>query len=254
MTVLDSFSLADKVAVVTGTTRGLGRVLALALAEAGADIVHLNRSANEEVENACRDFGRASTSVFCELNGDADQLGKAIGLAHGWQERIDILVNSAGIVSRGPILDRSATEINEVLQVDLVAPMHLSLAAARLMIGQGGGKIINIASLMSFQGGLNVAAYATAKSGLAGLTRALANEWGSQGICVNALVPGYIATEINADLRADETRAAEFRTRIPAGRWGTPSDLVGGLIFLASQASNYVNGHLLVIDGGWMSR
>ena len=254
MRVLESFSLVGKVAAVTGTTRGLGRVLALALAEAGADVVHLNRNPNPEVEQACKDLGRASTSVYCELNGDAEHLGQALLAARDWRGQLDILVNSAGIVSRGPILDRSVEEIHEVLQIDLVAPMHLSVAAARLMIEQGGGKIINIASLMSFQGGLNVAAYAAAKSGLAGLTRALANEWGSQGICVNALVPGYIATEINADLRADASRAAEFQTRIPAGRWGTPSDLTGGLVFLASPASNYVNGHLLVIDGGWMSR
>jgi 2-deoxy-D-gluconate 3-dehydrogenase len=252
--MLDLFSLAGKTAAVTGTSRGIGRVFANALAEAGADIVHLNRKPSDDAEADIVRRGRKTATVPCDLTQSAGDLQRVIDRAHAWSGHLDILVNNAGVLVRKPVLEQSADEIAEVVQVDLMAPIHLSTAAARYMTQAGGGKIVNVASLMSFQGGLNTASYVAAKSGLAGATRAMANEWGSSGVRVNAIVPGYIATEFNADLRADTTRTAEFKARIPVGRWGNPDDLVGGLIFLASRASEYVTGHMLVIDGGWMSR
>ncbi|MGO4856306.1 SDR family oxidoreductase [Arthrobacter sp. 2MCAF14] len=248
------FDLEGKVAAVTGTTRGIGRALAVGLARAGAKIVHLNRSSSESVQDELAALGGSSFHVPLQLDDEESSFTKAAEKAIAWRGRVDILVNSAGLVKRAPALEQSADMIMEVTKIDLLAPVLLAKAFAPYMIAQGSGKIINIASLMSFQGGVDVLGYAAAKSGLAGATKAMANEWAIHGVNVNAIAPGYIATEINEDLRNDESRRLEFLQRIPAGRWGTAEDLVGAAIFLSSGASNYVNGHVLAVDGGWLSR
>jgi 2-deoxy-D-gluconate 3-dehydrogenase len=186
--------------------------------------------------------------------GDAKACERAIEQAFDAWGSLDVLVNSAGIVGRGPFLSAEPDLLERVVRVDLVAPMHLCRSAGVRMVAAGGGKIINVASLMSFQGGLNVAAYAAAKHGLAGLTKALANEWGGTGVCVNAIAPGVIATEINVDIRSDGARREELLARVPQKRFGTPDDLAGAAIFLASDASDYVTGTILAVDGGWLSR
>jgi 2-deoxy-D-gluconate 3-dehydrogenase len=253
--VLDRFRLDGRIAAVSGTSRGIGRALALALAGAGADIVHLDRSDPADTRAEVRELGRRSRHVRLDLDrASADDCAAAIEEGAAALGGLDILVNSAGIIGRGPALEAEAALIEQVIRIDLLAPLNLARAAGRRMLGQRSGKIINVASLMSFQGGLDVAAYATAKHGIAGLTKALANEWASSGVQVNALAPGYIATDANVDLRADEGRAREFRTRIPAGRFGVPDDLSGAVVFLASPASDYVTGTVLVVDGGWLSR
>jgi 2-dehydro-3-deoxy-D-gluconate 5-dehydrogenase len=255
LAILDRFRLDGRVAAVSGTSRGIGRALALALAGAGADIVHIDRSDPAETRARVSELGRRSHLVRLDLDGaSVDDYDDAIEQGAAALGRIDILVNNAGIIGRGPTLQADAALIEQVIRIDLLAPLHLARAAGRRMVAQRSGKIINVASLMSFQGGRDVAAYTTAKHGVAGLTKALANEWASFGVQVNAIAPGYIATDANVDLRADETRAQEFETRIPAGRFGAPDDLSGAIVFLASAASDYVTGTVLVVDGGWLSR
>ncbi|MET3174624.1 UNVERIFIED_ORG: 2-deoxy-D-gluconate 3-dehydrogenase [Arthrobacter sp. UYCu721] len=248
------FDLEGKIAAVTGTTRGIGRALAVGLAEAGAKIVHLNRSSSEPVREEISALGGSSVHVQLDLDDDESSFTRAAEEALAWQGRVDILVNSAGLIRRAPALEQTADMVEEVARVDLLAPILLARAFAPHMIERGSGKVVNIASLMSFQGGVNVLGYAAAKSGLVGATKAMANEWAIHGVNVNAIAPGYIATEINADLRNDESRKIEFLQRIPAGRWGNPEDLVGAAIFLSSNASNYVHGHVLAVDGGWLAR
>lgn len=248
------FDLNGKVAVVTGTNRGIGKALADGLAEAGADIIHMNRSPDSRCVEDVRQKQRDSTLVQLDLESPAEQLEEAVEAAASWKGRVDILVNSAGIIVRKSAVEQTTLEVNRVLQIDLVAPFHLSVNFARHMMDEGYGRIVNIASLMNFQGGQNVASYAMAKSGIGGMTRALANEWAQHGIRVNGLAPGYIATDINEELHADRNRAIEFEKRIPVGRWGHPRDLIGGAIFLASDAAEYVNGEILVVDGGWLAR
>ena len=253
--LLDRFRLDGLVAAVSGTSRGIGRALALALAEAGADIAHLDRSEPVETRSRVSTLGRRSHVVRIDLEAaSADDCEAAIAECSATLGRLDILVNNAGIVGRGAFLAADPETVQRVINLDLIAPLHLARAAGRRFVAQGSGKVINVASLMSFQGGLNLAAYAAAKHGIAGATKALAVEWAGSGVQVNAIAPGYIATELNADLRADEGRAAELRARIPAGRWGTPDDLAGALVFLASPASDYVTGTVLVVDGGWLGR
>jgi 2-deoxy-D-gluconate 3-dehydrogenase len=255
VTTPDSFRLDGRVAAITGTTRGIGRAIALALAAAGADIVHIDRSDPSETMTGVLRLGRHSDVVHLDLEqGDGRECDRAVAAAAAIHGRIDVLVNSAGIVGRGPFLSADPEELERVIRVDLLAPMHLCRSAGARMLAAGGGKIINIASLMSFQGGVDVAAYASAKHGLAGLTKALANEWGNTGVCVNAIAPGYIETEINSDLRRDATRTASLLARIPQGRFGLPEDLTGAALFLASSASDYVTGTLVAVDGGWLSR
>ena len=253
--ILDRFRLDGKVAAVSGTSRGIGRALALALAEAGADIAHLDRSDPAETRSRVVALGRRSHVVRIDLEAaSADDCEAAIAECCDALGGLDILVNSAGIVGRGAFLAADPELVQRVVTLDLIAPLHLARAAGRRFVAQGSGKVVNVASLMAYQGGINVAAYAAAKHGIVGATKALANEWAGSGVQVNSIAPGYIATEINADLRADDSRSAELRTRIPAGRWGTPDDLAGALVFLASAASDYVTGAVLVVDGGWLGR
>jgi len=253
--ILDQFKLDGRVALVTGARRGLGRGFALALAEAGADVALLDRSDATETRELIARLGRRSLSVTCDLStATVDELGAVVGQVVDELGRLDILVNNAGIIRRAPAVDVSETDWNDVLQVNLNAVFFLSQAAGRVMIGQGGGKIINVASMLSFQGGVLVPSYTAAKHGVAGVTRALANEWASTNVNVNAIAPGYMATENTAPLRADEARAQAILDRIPAGRWGTPDDLMGAVVFLASDAARYVQGAILPIDGGWLTR
>ncbi len=253
--ILDQFKLDGRVALVTGARRGLGRGFALALAEAGADVALLDRSDATETRELIARLGRRSLSVTCDLStATVDELGAVVGQVVDELGRLDILVNNAGIIRRAPAVDVSETDWNDVLQVNLNAVFFLSQAAGRVMIGQGGGKIINVASMLTFQGGVLVPSYTAAKHGVAGVTRALANEWASTNVNVNAIAPGYMATENTAPLRADEARAQAILDRIPAGRWGTPDDLMGAVVFLASDAARYVQGAILPIDGGWLTR
>jgi 2-deoxy-D-gluconate 3-dehydrogenase len=253
--VLDSFRLDGRVALVTGADKGLGQGLAVALAEAGADIAGLSRSAADETGRAVAGLGRRFLPIHCDIQqasvADLQQVIAQVVVALG---RLDILVNNAGTTARGPALELAEADWDITLQVNLKAMFFLSQAAARVMAGQEGGKIINLASMLSFQGGIRVPAYAAAKSGVAGLTRALANEWAGQRINVNAIAPGYMATDFNTPLLADPDRSSAILDRIPAGRWGTPGDLAGAVVFLAAPASDYVHGAILPVDGGWLAR
>jgi 2-deoxy-D-gluconate 3-dehydrogenase len=240
---------------VTGARQGLGQGLALALAEAGADIAALDKGDVAETKAAVMALGRRFLPIACNLReaGPAD-LGRIAEWTAAELGGLDILVNNAGIIRRTPAVDFSEADWDDVLQIDLKAVFFLSQAAARIMLARGGGKIINIASMLSFQGGILVPSYTAAKSGVAGVTRALANEWAARGIHVNAIAPGYMATENTAALRADSKRSASILERIPAGRWGTPDDLKGAVVFLASSASDYLHGAIVPVDGWWLTR
>lgn len=253
--ILDSFRLDGRVALVTGAARGLGQGMALGLAEAGADIVALDRCSSDDTGQAVQALGRRFSQVCCDLREAtvADFEAVVAGIVAG-MGRLDILVNNAGIIRRAPALEFSETDWDDVMQINLKALFFLSQAAARQMVTQGGGKIINTASMLSFQGGILIPSYTAAKSGVAGLTRALANEWAKYGINVNAIAPGYMATDNTAPLRADPVRSQTILDRIPAGRWGTPDDLKAASVFLASPGSDYVNGAILCVDGGWLAR
>ena len=254
--ILDKFKLDGKLAFVTGSSSGLGQAMALGLAEAGADVVcHASRpgGAGETVEKISA-LGRKSAEVAGDMSDKAVpvRLIEEITQQFG---RIDILINNAGTIRRSPAVDFSEEDWEFVLEVNLSSIFRLSQAAARKMIEQGtGGKIVNIASLLSFQGGITVPAYTASKSGVAGLTKALANEWAKHHINVNAIAPGYFATNNTAALQADETRNRQILERIPAGHWGNPEDLAGACVFLSSAASDYMQGHVLVVDGGWLAR
>jgi 2-deoxy-D-gluconate 3-dehydrogenase len=253
--ILDSFQLDGQVALVTGARQGLGQALALALAEAGADISALDIDDITETSHAVRAMGRRCHPIICNLrNASVTDLQQIVAETMTHLGRLDILVNNAGIIRRTPALDFSEANWDDVLQIDLKAVFFLSQAAARVMVPQKHGKIINIASLLSFQGGILIPSYTAAKSGVAGLTRALANEWACYGVNVNAIAPGYMSTEVTAGLRSDPGRAKAILDRIPAERWGTPADLKGTVVFLASAASNYMHGVILPVDGGWLAR
>ena len=251
---LPSFNLAGKVALVTGCNAGLGQAMAIALAEAGADVVGINRSAPTEAEKAIKAVGRK----FFDLRADVGQTDKLAGLVDQAVQlagRIDILVNNAGIIRRQDAIDFTEKDWDDVMDVNLKSVFFLSQAVARQLIAQGqGGKIINIASMLSFQGGIRVPSYTSSKSGVLGLTRLMANEWAKHGINVNAIAPGYMDTNNTEAIRADAQRNAEILGRIPAGRWGLPEDMAGPVVFLASQASNYLQGHTMAVDGGWLAR
>jgi len=253
--ILDKLKLEGKVALVTGAGQGLGQGMALALAEAGADIAGLDRIPSEASGEAIRALGRRYHQVVCDLRtttvAGLSELVEKIAAEMG---RLDILVNNAGIIRRTPALEFSEADWDDVLTIDLKAVFFLSQAAARIMVRQGGGKIINIASMLSFQGGILVPSYTAAKSGVAGITRALANEWAEHHINVNAIAPGYMATDNTAPIRANAERAASILARIPAGRWGLPDDLKGVVVFLASSASEYMHGAIVPVDGGWLTR
>jgi len=252
--ILDQFKLDGRVALVTGASAGLGRAIAIALAEAGADVVcHGNTRSPEESCKVVQRIGRRALPVAGDLvKKETAQL--VVEAAIQTFGHLDILVNNAGTIRRAPAADYLEEDWASVIQVNLSAVFHLSQLAGRQMIAQGRGKIINIASLLSFQGGVTVPAYAASKGGVAQLTKALANEWAVKGINVNAIAPGYMRTDNTKALRADETRNRQILERIPAGRWGEPSDVAGAAVFLASSASDYVNGHVLVVDGGWLGR
>jgi 2-deoxy-D-gluconate 3-dehydrogenase len=248
------FSLQNQVALVTGASAGIGAALAIALGRAGADVAcHGNRRAAEATAELVRREGREA----CCLRGDLADARTPAALIEATLARfgrIDILINNAGIIRRAPALDVALEDWNEVLAVNLTSVFRLSQLAARGMIERGRGKIVNVASLLSFQGGITVPAYAASKGGLAQLTKALSNEWAAQGVNVNAIAPGYIRTDNTAALQKDATRTRQILERIPAGRWGEPEDLTGSVIFLSSRASDYVNGQVLAIDGGWLGR
>ncbi len=252
--ILDAFRLDGKVALVTGASRGIGAALAVALAEAGAHVALASRAATaHEVAARITNLGRQAVELAQALERP-DEVAGLVAATIDHLGRLDILVNNAGLNRRVPALEHTAADWQMVLNVDLHSVWMLCQAAGRHMAARGTGKIINIASLLAFQGGLHLASYAAAKHGVLGLTRALANEWAPLGINVNAIVPGYIATDINRVLHEDPERQAEFVRRIPAGRWGTPADLCGAAVFLASPAANYVHGTTVVVDGGWLAR
>ena len=249
-----AFDLTGKVALVTGANTGLGKGLAVGLAAAGADIVAAGRSTPAETEKAVRALGRKFAFVPADFSRPSIA-GDVAARAEAAFGPVNILVNNAGTIKRNDALDFTESDWDEVMDVNLKSVFFLSQAVARSMVSAGeGGKIINIASMLSFQGGIRVASYTSSKSGIAGLTKLLANEWAKHGINVNAIAPGYFATNNTDALRADEKRNTEILGRIPAGRWGQPSDLAGAAVFLASGASDYVHGTILAVDGGWLAR
>ena len=254
MGILERFRLEGKTALVTGAAGGLGAAIAIALAEAGAVVAcHGNRRPADATAEQIRTIGKQAQSFSADLSQDhgADKLFSAVSVTMGAP---DILVNNAGMIYRNTAESFEADAWNAVLQVNLTGVFRLSQLAGTEMLKQGSGKIINIASLLSFQGGIRVPAYAASKGGVAQLTKALANEWAGRGIQVNAIAPGYFRTENTSALQQDETRNRQILERIPAQRWGNPEDLAGAAVFLASSASDYVNGEVLVVDGGWMAR
>ena len=248
------FDLKNRVALVTGANTGIGQGLALGLAGAGADIAAVGRTAPMETQAEVEKLGRKFAFIEADLS-NSDAVADVVAKAEGALGPVDILVNNAGTIMRNDALDFTEEEWDAVMDVNLKTLFFLSQAVARRMVAAGrAGKIINIASMLSFQGGIRVASYTASKSGVAGLTKLLANEWASKNINVNAIAPGYIATNNTAALRADEKRNAEILGRIPAGRWGEPDDLAGAVVFLASSASDYVHGTTLAVDGGWLAR
>jgi 2-deoxy-D-gluconate 3-dehydrogenase len=252
--ILDAFRLEGKAALVTGASAGLGAAVATALAEAGADVAcHGNSRSPAATCEAVGRAGRRALAVVGDLS-DKDAPRRLVEQTLNEFGRLDILVNNAGIIRRSPSVEYSEEDWTAVIEVNLNAVFRLSQLAGRHMVERGSGKIVNVASLLSFQGGLTVPAYAASKGGVAQLTKALANEWASKGVNVNAIAPGYMRTDNTAALQKDETRNRQILERIPAGRWGVPEDLAGAAVFLASPASDYVNGHVLVVDGGWLGR
>ncbi|HYE28424.1 MAG TPA: 2-dehydro-3-deoxy-D-gluconate 5-dehydrogenase KduD [Allosphingosinicella sp.] len=247
------FDLTGRVAVVTGANSGIGQGIAVALAEAGADVALVGRSSADETAERVRAAGRRAALIGADLSTIApvqEVVDRTLAELGG----LDILVNNAGIIRRADAVNFSEEDWDAVIDTNLKSVFFLCQAAGRHMIAQGRGKIVNIASMLSFQGGIRVPSYTASKSGVAGLTKLLANEWAAKGVNVNAIAPGYIATSNTAALQSDETRNRQIIERIPAGRWGDPADLGGAAVFLASSASDYVNGHILAVDGGWLAR
>lgn len=248
------FDLTGKVALVTGGAVGLGGAISIGLAKAGADIaIVTSNNRSQETQQQIEALGRKVHTIVANLM-DESALDSVVKETLSVFGKIDILVNNAGIIRRTPAADHAASDWHDVLNLNLNSAFFLSQLVGREMIKQGSGKIINIASMLSFQGGINVPGYTASKHAIAGITKALANEWASKGIQVNAIAPGYMETDNTAALRADQERTAQIMVRIPAGRWGTPEDLQGPAVFLASAASDYMNGHVLCVDGGWMAR
>lgn len=255
MGVLEQFRLDGRVALVSGANRGIGQALCIALAEAGADIAGLVRSPALETQAAVEALGRRFAPVECDLlQAGPDDLRKVVEQVISQMGRLNILVNNAGIIRRSKALEINEQDWDDVIQVNLKALFFLSQAAARVMIPQGSGKIIHLASVLSFQGGVQVASYTATKSAIAGLTHSMANEWARKGLNVNAIAAGYLATDLTSQLRDDPERYQDILKRIPAGRWGVPQDLAGAAVFLASPASDYVHGAILCVDGGWLVR
>ncbi|PTM59990.1 2-dehydro-3-deoxy-D-gluconate 5-dehydrogenase KduD [Desmospora activa] len=250
---VDWFSLEGKTALVTGARTGIGQAIAVGLAQAGADLIlHGHRDNMQETEERIAATGRSCRTILIDLSDPAGVKVACENQLAGAD--IDILVNNAGIIRRSPAAKFQYEDWQEVIDTNLNSLFLLTQLLAQPMLRRGAGKIINIASLLSFQGGITVPSYTASKHAVAGLTKALANEWAPLGVQVNAIAPGYIATNNTEALRKNEERNEQILSRIPAGRWGKPDDLVGAALFLASAASNYVNGHVLVVDGGWMGR
>lgn len=247
------FSLEGKVALVTGANTGLGQGIALALARAGADIAAAGTSAPTDTREAVEAMGRRFVAIQANL-GSIEPVGRILDETLEGLGRLDILVNNAGTIRRADAVDFSEQDWDDVMNVNIKTAFFLSQAVGRHFIAQGSGKIINIASMLSFQGGIRVPSYTASKSGIAGITRLLANEWAGRGINVNAIAPGYMATNNTEQLRNDAARNRSILERIPAGRWGEPSDMGGAAVFLASSASDYVNGAVIPVDGGWLAR
>ena len=249
------FDLSGKVALVTGANTGLGQGMALALAHAGADIVLIGRTDPSETLDQLSDIkGVRTHSIITDLS-NANSVAEVVSDAHAALGRVDILINNAGIITRNDAIDFTVDEWDSVINVNLRTLFFLSQAFARHLVAEKKpGKIVNIASMLTFQGGIRVPSYTASKSAVGGLTKALANEWAKHGVNVNAIAPGYFRTNNTAALQADEKRNAEILGRIPSGRWGQPSDLGGAIVFLASNASDYVQGITLPVDGGWLSR
>ncbi len=248
------FDLNGNVAVVTGASRGLGQAMAIALAEHGADIALVQRTNKDTAtKNAVLQLGRRCEIILCDLD-DNEQVKNIMPEVDRLFGHVEILVNNAGIQRRSPAVDFPEDDWDDVLNVNLKSVFLLCQQAGKRMLPKGYGKIINISSLMVFQGGITVPAYAAAKGGVGQLTKALSNEWAAHGVNVNSIAPGYMATDMNEALMKNEVRSRQIMERIPAGRWGKPEDMKGAVVFLASHASDYVNGHVLVVDGGWMGR
>jgi 2-deoxy-D-gluconate 3-dehydrogenase len=254
MQILDLFRLDGQTALVTGGDKGLGQGMAVALAQAGADVAVVSRSGQAQATLAAvAEAGRRGVALAADLS-QTDQAVAVFEQARQALGRIDILVNNAGTIRRADAVETELADFQAVIDLNLTGVWTLSQEAGRQMVQQGRGKIINIASLLSFQGGIRVPAYTAAKHAVAGLTKALANEWAGRGVNVNAIAPGYMATDNTQALRDDPVRSQQILQRIPAGHWGGAADLAGAVVFLASRASDYVHGHVLVVDGGWMAR
>ncbi len=247
------FDLTGKVAIVTGANTGIGQAIAAALAEAGADVACVGRTPAEDTVAKIRALGRKAEIVSADLS-TIEPVQRVVDETVAKLGGLDILINNAGIIRRADAVDFTEADWDAVIDTNLKSVFFLCQAAGRHMIANGGGKIVNIASMLTFQGGIRVPSYTASKSGIGGLTKLLANEWASKGINVNAIAPGYIATNNTAALQADEDRNAAILGRIPAGNWGDASDLGGAAVFLSSAAANYVQGHILAVDGGWLAR
>ena len=247
------FSLSGKKALVTGASKGIGAGIAIAMAKAGADIVLVGLS--EESLKATRDaiekVGKKSEVLICDVQSKVEISEAFKDIDH---LNVDVLVNNAGSISRSPAIETSLEDWDRIININLNSVFQISQLCAKSMLSRGNGRVINIASLLSFQGGINVPAYTASKHGVAGVTKALANEWGAKGVNVNAIAPGYISTDNTEALRNDPDRNASILARIPVGRWGNPDDLAAVAVFLASPASSYINGEILTVDGGWMGR
>ncbi len=256
MSLLEKFQLHGKTALVTGCRRGIGEAIAVGLAEAGADIIGVSASlepSGSAVEVKVRSLGRSFKGYACDFS-DRAALYRFIAQVKADAPAIDILVNNAGTILRRPAAEHTDEYWDKVIETNLSAQFVLTRELGRDMLARGSGKVIFIASLLTYQGGVNVPSYAASKGGIGQLTMALANEWAGQGINVNAIAPGYVATDNTAALRQDPVRQQQILARIPAGRWGRPEDLKGAAVFLASEASAYIHGTVLLVDGGWMGR
>ena len=250
---MNPFDLSGRVAVVTGANTGIGQAIAIALAQAGADVALVGRTPAEDTAAAIRDLGRRALIVSADLSS-IEPVQRIVDETVAGLGGLDILVNNAGIIRRADAVDFTEADWDAVVDTNLKSVFFLCQAAGRHMIAKGRGRIINIASMLTFQGGIRVPSYTASKSGIGGLTKLLANEWAKHGLSVNAIAPGYIATNNTAALQADEVRNAAILDRIPAGRWGDAADLGGAAVFLASDAAAYVQGHILAVDGGWLAR
>ena len=252
--ILDTFKLDGRVALVTGASRGLGAAIAVALAEAGADVAcHGNTHSPDETCERIAQTGRRSLAVLGDLQ-ERETPSRLIETTLNHFGQLDILINNAGMIRRAPAAEHAEADWDAVLNVHLTSVFRLAQLAGRHMLARGSGKIVNLASLLSFQGGITVPGYAAAKGGVAQLTKALANEWAARGVNVNAIAPGYMRTDATMALQHNETRNRQIIERIPAGRWGEPYEVAGAAVFLCSSAADYIHGHVLVVDGGWMGR